>query len=405
MPTLLQINTVINSGSTGRIAEALGETVISHGWQSYIAYGRNPRPSSSQSIKIGNKLGIYNHILQTRLFDRHGLGSRKSTKQLINHIEKINPDIIHLHNIHGYYLNIKVLFDWLRTANITIVWTLHDCWTFTGHCSHYMAIHCNRWQTGCHNCPEKHNYAKSMLLDRSNENYQLKKQLFTGLNNLTIVTPSKWLASEVEKSFLKDYKTVVINNGIDLTVFQPTEGTLPNSIDANKKIILGVANVWTERKGLNDFIRLNDILPKEYQIVMVGLNPKQIKSLPTNIIGLQRTESAEQLAQLYTAATVLFNPTYEDNFPTVNLEALACGTPVVTYNVGGSPETIDAETGFSVECGSINEAANKIRQIASQNKKTWSAACINRARSHFNADDKYDEYYSLYQNILQELRP
>ena len=174
--TLLQINTVINSGSTGRIAEALGETVISHDWQSYIAYGRNPRPSSSRPIRIGNKLDIYNHVFQTRLFDNHGLGSRKSTKQLINHIEKINPDIIHLHNIHGYYLNIKVLFDWLRTANIPIVWTLHDCWTFTGHCAYFTAANCNRWQTECHNCPEKHNYPKSILLDRSKENYQLKKQ-------------------------------------------------------------------------------------------------------------------------------------------------------------------------------------------------------------------------------------
>ena len=404
MTILFQINTIINSGSTGRIAEAIGETVISHGWQSYIAYGRNPRPTSSQPIKIGNKLDIYSHVLQTRLFDSHGLGSRNATKQLIHHIEKIKPDIIHLHNIHGYYLNIKVLFDWLRTANIPIVWTLHDCWTFTGHCAYYTAANCDRWQTECHNCPEIHNYPKSILLDRSKENYQLKKQLFTGLNNLTIVTPSQWLAAEVDKSFLQEYKTIVINNGIDLNVFKPTSGPLPKSVDPAKKIILGVANVWTERKGLNDFIRLADILPQEYQIAMVGLTPKQIKSLPNNIIGLERTESAEQLAQLYSAAAVLFNPTYEDNFPTVNLESLACGTPVVTYNVGGSPETIDDKTGCVIPCEDIDEAADKIRQITSQDKTNWTAACINRASSRFNAIDKYKEYFALYRNILGELK-
>jgi putative colanic acid biosynthesis glycosyltransferase len=262
MKKLLQINSVINSGSTGRIAEEIGQLAMKNGWKSYIAHGRNNRPSQSETIKIGNDWDIKWHGLQTRLFDRHGLASMKATKKLVEKIKEVQPEIIHLHNLHGYYLNIEILFHYLATANIPIVWTLHDCWPMTGHCAYFSFIGCDKWKTQCEHCPQKKGYPASYLMDRSYQNYRLKKELFTSVRKMTLVPVSNWLATIIKDSFLKGYPIKTIYNGVDTTVFSPRESDEireKNKIK-DKFVLLGVANVWDQRKGLNDFIRLSRLI-------------------------------------------------------------------------------------------------------------------------------------------------
>jgi len=399
---LLQINTVINSGSTGRIAEEIGILALSNGWESYIAYGRNERPSKSTLIKIGSQIDTIIHGLQTRIFDRHGLGSQSATKAFVKRIKEINPDIIHLHNIHGYYLNIEILFDFLVSYNKPVVWTFHDCWPITGHCTNFDFVGCERWKTSCYECPQKKEYPASLMIDRSRKNFLLKKELFSSLKNITIVPVSDWLAQIAGQSFLKNCSLHTIKNGINTTTFHPFDD---NSIRVklnliHKFIILGVANVWSPRKGLQDFIELSTLLESEYQIILVGLNDSQISKLPKNIIGLSKTESVEELASLYACADVFVNPTFEDSFPTTNLESLACGTPVITYKTGGSPESIDTETGFIIAKGDITGLQQAIYTIKNNSKHKYSSACRLRAIELFNKDDRFREYIKLYESLL-----
>ena len=311
MKTLLQINSVINSGSTGRIAEEIGQTAIAAGWESYIAYGRNVRPSSSKLIKIGTDKDIKLHGLQTRLFDRHGLGSRGATDEFIKQIEVIKPDIIHLHNLHGYYINIEVLFHYLKKVNVPVVWTFHDCWPITGHCSYFTFIGCEKWKTQCYECPQKRGYPASYFIDRSKKNYNLKKELFNSLSNLTLVPVSQWLSGILKESFLQNYPIKVINNGINTEVFKRSlSSDFRNKYGLKDKFtLLGVASVWDERKGLKDFIELSKLLDSGYQIVLVGLTKKQIEQLPENILGIERTESVDALADIYATSDVFINPT------------------------------------------------------------------------------------------------
>ncbi len=401
---ILQINTVINSGSTGRIAEEIGQTVIAGGWKSFIAYGRNDRPSQSELIKIGNDWEIKVHGLQTRLFDMHGLGSRSATLELIGQIKEISPDIIHLHNIHGYYINIEILFQYLKEINTPVVWTFHDCWPFTGHCTHFTYVGCEKWKTQCFDCPQKKEYPASWIIDRSKKNFILKKKLFSSLPNLTLVPVSKWLSGILKESFLQDYPIKVINNGINTDVFKPSSGkSFRQRYDLNNKfILLGVASIWSPRKGLEDFIELNKLLDSSCKIVLLGLTKNQIKQLPQNILGIERTESIEQLAEIYAVSDVYLNLTYEDTFPTTNLESLACGTPVITYNTGGSPEALDELTGIVVEQGNINKIMEAIQQIKVNGKNFYKDLCVNRANRLFRKEDRYREYIELYEQLVRK---
>lgn len=336
------INVCCGTGSTGRICTDIADMLIEQGHECKIAYGRGSVPEKYQniSVKIGSTFGVYCNALKARLFDNEGLNAKHATKKFIKWVKTYDPDVIHLHNLHGYYLNLEILFDYLKTCGKKIVWTLHDCWAFTGHCSYFDYPHCDRWKTGCSGCIRLHDYPKSFT-DRSKRNFDKKKQLFTGISNLTIVTPSEWLADLVKQSFLKEYPVEVINNGIDLSIFKPTPSDFRERHGLHdQKIILGVAFVWDKRKGFDDFIKLAGVIDDGYRIVMVGVNKKQKKHLPKNIIGIERTNNIKELAEIYTAADVFFNPTYEDNYPTVNLEAQACGTPVVTYATGGSVESV-----------------------------------------------------------------
>lgn len=391
---VLQINVTANWGSTGKIAEDIGRLAIAYGWESWIAYGRGNPTSQSKLIRIGDDWDMRWHGIQSRFFDNHGLASKKATKDFIKKIIEISPDLIHLHNIHGYYLNYPLLFDFLKDWGGPVVWTLHDCWAFTGHCAYYDYAKCNRWQTGCHDCPQVRSYPTSLCFDRCSQNYIDKQKAFLNCPNLTLIPVSNWLKEELSKSFLKSYRAITIHNGIDINIFRP----LNQKEITNKKVVLGVASVWDKRKGLDEFIKLRKILPKEYIIILVGLSKEQISSLPEGITGIRRTENVEQLVGLYNSADVFVNPTLEDNFPTTNLEALACGTPVITYDTGGSPESIDDKTGFVVAKGDINGLYNAITNIMGH--KDYIEPCRDKAINYFNNNKCFAKYIALYNTLF-----
>ena len=352
---VLMINSVCGIRSTGRICTDLATELEAQGHQVRIAYGREsvPEQYTKYAVRIGNEWDVRLHGVRSRLLDEHGLSSKSATKRFLKWAEEYDPDLLWLHNIHGYYINYELLFDWIKSRpKMQVKWTLHDCWAFTGHCSYFTVARCEQWKTGCSHCVQKKQYPASLLVDNCRKNYLRKRNAFTGVRNMTLITPSKWLADLVKQSFLKEYPVEIHHNTIDTAVFKPTPSNFRERYGlTDKKIILGVASVWDDRKGLDDFIQLADLLNDEYKIVLVGLNNKQIKALPDKVLGLSRTNSARELAEIYTAADVFLNPTHEDNYPTTNLEAQACSTPVITYQTGGSPESVPAES--VVECGDV----------------------------------------------------
>ncbi|HRP89093.1 MAG TPA: glycosyltransferase [Edaphocola sp.] len=400
---ILQIASEVNIGSVGKIAEQIGEQIIAAGGQSYIAWGRDALASTSESFRIGSQFDVYHHVFFTRISDKHGLASKKVTKDLIKKIEAIKPQIIHLHHLHGYYINYKILFEYLAKSHASVIWTFHDCWSFTGHCSHYEYVNCQKWQDICYQCPQTQEYPKAFV-DRSTKNFEDKKVAFCSVENLTIVPVSYWLAGEVKKSYLKNYPVVTIQNGIDVALFHPMTTNIRASlgISASDFLILGVAYVWDTRKGYQYFMELSSKLNENETIVLVGLSQAQIKNLPSNIVGLKRTNSATELAEWYATADVFVNPTLEDTFPTTNLEALACGTPVVTFKSGGAPETIDDQTGIVVAKGNGNELLDAIRLIKLKGKASYSLKCRERAELHFNKKENFKKYLELYKKILNK---
>lgn len=408
MKKLLQINPVVRiSTSTGRIMQEIGELAIANGWESFIAYsgGRDGiKPCKSQLVPVGNRLSVAWHGVVTRLFDRHGLASTRATRKLIKQIEEIKPDIIHIHNIHGYFLNYKVLFDYLSKINTSVVWTVHDCWLYTGHCFYYSYARCNRWESGCSNCPQKREFPASMLCDRSRQNYIDKREAFTSIpgSRMMIVPVSQWMKNEMSRSFLKDCRFRVIHNGININIFQPCgDGDVRERYGlGTKKIILGVASVWSREKGIDDFVKMSSMLADDEVIVMVGVDDAAKAALPSNIVTIKRTSNIEQLAALYSAATAFVNPTWQDNYPTVNLEAISCGTPVITYRTGGSIEAVTPETGFVVGQGDVEGLLKAFRKIKDAGKEAYSEACRAYAVAHFNKEDRYVDYIKLYEELM-----
>jgi putative colanic acid biosynthesis glycosyltransferase len=402
---VLQINTIVNSGSTGRITEEIGKILIKNGHDSCIAFGRGKSSSLSKLIHIGNFYDHTFHLLISRITDKHGFGSKVATRKLIKEIDVFKPDLIGLHNLHGYFLNIRVLFTYLKYYSIPIVWTLHDCWPFTGHCSYFDRYECFRWKEGCNKCPNINGYPASWFMDNSRSNFQNKKDIFTGMKNLTLVSPSGWLANYIKDSFLSNYNLQIINNGVDIELFRPIEVNIVRSkYKLNGKFILGVANIWDGRKGLNDFLELRKRIEPSIEIVLVGISVRQKRYMPNGITGILRTENLSELAELYSYAEVLVNPTYIDNFPTVNLEALACGTPVITYDTGGSPESIDSTTGFVVKRGDIDGLCKAINIILNKHKDFYAANCRKRAEIRFNKNIQYLKYLKLYEDLLSNPR-
>lgn len=377
------------------IADEIGQLAMESGWESWIAYGREPHgDSKSNLIRVGSDWDMRWHGVQSRLFDNHGLASKRATKRLIEQLREISPDIIHLHNIHGYYLNYPILFKYLKEWGGPVVWTLHDIWAITGHCAYFGVKECAKWRSECNHCPRLRTYPASWLCDASARNFHRKRELFTSLENMTLVSVSDWLSELLSHSFLANCHRITIHNGVDLTKFHPEKTS-----EISRPYILGIANVWDERKGLRDFITLRELLPTSIDITLVGLTQAQIDILPKGVVGIRRTTSRDDLAKLYSNAIALVNPTWEDNFPTVNIEALASGTPVITYKTGGSPEAIDADTGIVVERGDIQGLANAVTEITHKSAAEWKKQCRQRAVAFFNKNEKYKEYLALYEDL------
>ena len=376
---VLMINVVCGIRSTGRICTDLAAALEEQGHEVKIAYGRENVPEQFQkyAVRIGNDFDVKRHGLKARLLDGAGFGSKRVTEKFIKWVKEYDPDIIHLHNIHGYYINIEVLFRYLQTCGKKIIWTLHDCWSFTGHCVYFDYVNCNKWEKECNHCPQKKEYPARVGPDFSKRTFNIKKDLFSEIPNLILVTPSQWLANLLSYSYMKKYTVRVIYNGVDTSVFRPVKSEIKEKYNCQgKKIVLGVASVWDKRKGLNTFIELADKLNDSYQIVLVGLDKEQKKKLPSKIIAIERTNSIQELVSLYSAAYVFVNPTLEDNYPTTNIEAIACDTPVITYETGGSGESAKIY-GLSVPQKNVTQLINAIENIESIERKKINIDCKN----------------------------
>lgn len=392
---IVQINATCGVGSTGKICTGISSVLWDNDIENYILYS-----SKSNGYRFGiqcsNDKYIKLQALKSRLLGNYGFNSKMSTSKIIEELEHTDPDCVHIHNIHGHDCDLEMLFNYFRSKQTRLIWTFHDCWAFTGYCTHFTMMRCEKWKSQCIRCIQRSEY--SWFLDKSSKLFEKKKQLFDGLN-LTIVTPSQWLSDLVGQSFLKEHPVYVINNGIDLKVFKPYISDFRRASGLeSKKIILGVSFGWDDRKGLDVFLELSERLPDSYKIVLVGTDPKTDKNLPNNIISIRRTQNQQELAEIYSAADVFVNPTREENYPTVNMESLACGTPVVTFRTGGSPEMLDETCGSIVECNDVDSLEKEIIRVCTEipYKKE---ACVNKAKQ-FNQNERFKEYLKLYEGII-----
>lgn len=393
---------IINSvlyGSTGKIALGIKRLGEERGNKVYICAPRGRHNKAkifsdiSNLLFIGNRISEDSHIVLNKLTGLNGFFSIFATYKFLKTLNEINPDVIHLHNLHNCYINIPMLFKYIKKHKIKVVWTLHDCWAFTGHCPYFTFCQCEKWKTGCSNCPQYRCYPSSYV-DTSKFLWKVKKKIFNGVEDMTIVTPSEWLAKLVSISFLSNYQTKVINNGIDLSIFKPTRSNFRERNNCEDKfLILGVASTWEARKGIDTFVELSNNLSNDYQVVLVGTDDSNDKILPSNVISIHKTQNQHELAEIYSAADVFVNPTKEDNFPTVNIEAIACGTPVITYDTGGSSEMLDSLSGVVVEYNNFEELLKAIEFL--EENPLLRDNCVERALN-YDMNEKFSEYIDLY---------
>lgn len=391
---VVQINATCGVGSTGKICTGISEMLNEKNIENYILFS-NKSNNYSLGIPYANDKYIKIQALKSRIFGNYGFNSKKSTLKMIAELERIKPDIVHLHNIHGHDCDLEILFTYFKENKTKLIWTFHDCWSFTGYCTYFDMANCNKWKDGCKNCVQKRDY--SWFFDKSNTLYEKKKRLFEGLD-LTIVTPSQWLADMVSQSFFKEYPLEVIYNGIELDIFKPTQSDIRHKYGwENKKIVLGVSVEWGKRKGLDVFVDLANRLPSDYQIVLVGTNDIVDKELPSNILSIHRTQNQQELAEIYSCADVFANPTRDEVLGLVNIEALACGTSGVTFNSGGSPECYDETCGSVVDCDDVDALEKEIIRICEE-KPYSKEACINKSKE-FDKNERFKEYVELYERI------
>lgn len=411
---VIQINTVYNTGSTGKITAAIYNLSNESGYEALVAYGRGKTPSENNvnGMLVGNKSDFLFHVLVNFTTGKNGFASKAVTKKMLAWMDKEKPDIIHLHNIHGFYIHVGMLFEYIKQHNIPVIWTLHDCWSFTGGCAFFDYAECSKWETGCYDCPIfRSDYPYSIFKDNTKNNYLAKRDAFTGVKNMTIVTPCNWLKNYVQKSFLKEYPVEVIYNGINLDVFKPVrEYTSANilSMANDTKVLLGVASIWEKRKGLDYMLKLSEDfnLSNGYQVVLIGLNKKQCSSINKKygdkIITIERTNNQNELAEWYSRAYAYINPTLQDNFPTTNIEALACGTPVITFNTGGSPESFEGTKycGHTVAHNDITGLIDAINNMPSI--QDISAECAELS-PQLDKNKSFQKYIDLYDSILGQI--
>lgn len=400
---VLQINHVYkNGGSTGRIVYDLKNILLDKGFDPYVAFGYEYKKTNDEhTYKIESIPELKVNILKTRLFAKHAFYNTWQTKRLLKWIDNLKPDIIHLHNIHGHYINVAMLFDYIKKHKTPVVWTLHDCWSFTGWCAYFDYSNCDKWCTECKKCPSRRDYPYSWFFDRSKSNFKRKRECFCGVENLTIVTPSKWLAELTSHSFLSEYPIEVINNGIDLNVFSPQETDFKKRYKINdRKMILAVSMGFEKRKGIDYIFELAKRIDNSKEVlVLLGVEKNKINKVPQNIICIAKTSDVNLLTQAYSAADVFINPTLEDNFPTTNLESLACGTPVITFRTGGSPESIFEGCGEVVEKYNMEEFTKAVYKVLGEGKN--SQLCVDVANRLYDKKKCFDKYISLYERIYE----
>lgn len=403
---VLQINTFYLYGSTGRIMYDLKKVMETNGIQSYAAFGHGYNPTAEEQdtvYRIVSDCGLLISKFWTKTTGHHGFNNKSETKRLLKWIDEVKPDIIHMHNIHNHYLNIRILLEYIAEKHIPCVLTMHDCWTFTGHCAYFDYSGCNKWKTGCEHCPSLRDYPKTFApIDPSSWNYKMKKKLFAPLN-ITFVSPSQWLCDLQRISFLKDKPCVVINNGVDTEVFRPIKSNVREEYGiGNRKMILAVAGGLAPRKGREYLLKLPTLLHDDEVLVLVGLQKGQDALLPNTpkVIGINRTKTSDELVGLYSEADIFINPTLEDNFPTTNIEALACGTPIVAFSSGGSTEVITSSTGIAVEPRDMDGLLSAIREVLAKGKSHYTNACRKKAVTDYNKDVQYGKYIELYNKII-----
>ncbi len=403
MPKLLMIGAASNCGATGHILEQLGLMARGRGWDVYTIHGtRHSNPSALTTLGQASKVNELTHAVYSLVRDGHGLGLKHFTRNIIEKIRDLKPDVIHLHNLHGYYINYRLLFEYLSTIDTPVVWTMHDFWAVTGHCVHFDFIGCDKWQHMCGDCPQCKSYPRS-LVDKSQRNYLLKKRLFTSLDNLTVVPVSNWMAGVLHKSFLAKYPIEKIYNGIDTAIFKPTASDLRSRLNiGDKTVLVGVAYSWLDYKGYADYFKLREVLDDSYVIVMVGVSPKIKKNLPAGIIGIERLHDMNTMAQIYSMADATLNLSYQETFGMTTVEAMACGTPVIVYDRTASPELVTSDTGIVVVAGDINGVALAVQTIKTTGKQRYSEACIERVTALFDKDKCYAQYMDLYDKLLSQ---
>ena len=401
---LLFINVAINWGSTGMIVEGIGSLALANGWEVFVAHGTRYKNSSAlNGIQVSSKTGEVLHYVLSSLFDAQGLGSYWSTKRFLKKVESIKPDLVHIHNIHGCFLNYPLLFKYLKAKGIPVVWTLHDCWAFTGHCAHFLRTDCYKWKTGCANCPQLRDFPACFFLDMSKRNYLLKKRLFTSLDRIRIVTVSSWLKNVASHSFFTSCPISVIPNGVNTDVFRPIKGDIRERFCLKgKKILLGVASGFGQRKGLNDYIALADLLSSQFQLILVGVSASDKEILPDSVIAVERVVGRSELAAFYTSADVLLSLSYEETFGLTILEAMACGTPAIVYDNTAQPELISDETGRVVPTGCLSAVVKAIEEICKRDRNEYVPIC----REHALQYDEvrcYMKYLDIYNSMLDIL--
>lgn len=401
---VLQINMTYGKGSTGKIVADIMHGLEVEEHEAYALYGYGEIEASNIYRTQNNIILYYMAILHSRLFGRSGFYNKRETKKLIYWIDKINPDIVHLHNIHGFYLNVEYLFRYLEEKGIYVVWTLHDCWSMTGHCACFDYVECDKWKTGCSHCQQL-KYYPICYVDRSRENYYTKKKCFTAIDitKMQLVVPSKWLGHIVEQSYLKLYPRKQIYNGVDLELFKPKKEDIKLKMDIqNKKMILAVTFGYNERKGILDLNILVDMLSTRYQIVLVGVPLDKRKKIDDRIILMPKTDSQEDLANYYSAADVYVNVSLEEVLGMTNIEALACGTPVVTYSSGGSSECIDERTGIVVPKRNVEKLKIAIEEVIEKGKENYQEECVKRAKKVFDKNNMVEQYINVYKSMVKD---
>lgn len=403
---VLLVNAFVGCNSTGNLTYSIYKKLCENGMECMVAYGRQNTKMDTDTYTIGTRGDYLFHAFITRITDKNGMYSKRATKKFLAFINEYKPDVIHIHNLHGYYINVEMLMNYISVKNIPVVWTLHDCWAYTGHCPYYSDANCYRWMSGCYNCPKKTKHPASYIIDGSKRNYRIKKRLFTSPQRMVITPVSEWLSREVRNSFLKDKQIETVYNGIDQKVFCPKESGFRSKfkIDKSTKLLLGVAINWVPSKGLEDFIRLAKQLPQlEYKIAIIGLNKEQIKYVnekAPQILALPKTDNALQLVEAYNAADVFVNPSREETFGMVTAEALSCGTPAVVYNATASPELVDANTGRVVEVGDIDGMIRAIKEVIQLPDVV--RHCRERAEKLFNREVNLMKYIAIYERLVNE---